>query len=113
MKDRAIQLTDGTNELQGIDLRIEVARDSDGLITQGMVIGNTMNQNQALILVSNPGEFKFSPTLGVAIDGLLLDHDFLRFRHRIRDHFKKDGLKTESIQLAENKPLIIQASYEQ
>ncbi|MNG13294.1 hypothetical protein D3C84_969650 [compost metagenome] len=110
MKDKAIQLTDGGQ--QDIDLKIEVLRDSDGKITQGMVVGDTMNQNQALILIANPGEFKFSPTIGVAIDELLLDNDYLRFRHRIREHFAKDGLIVKSVELSEGKPLKIDASYE-
>lgn len=110
MKDTGIQFTDGT--LQDFDLKIEVVRGSDGLITQGLVIGDTMNQNQALILVANPGEFKFNPTIGVAIDELLLDNDYLRFRHRIREHFAKDGLVIKSIQLSDGKPLLIDANYE-
>lgn len=110
MKNRGIQLTDGNQE--AFDLKIEVQRDSKGLITQGLVIGDTMNQNQALILIANPGEFKFNPTIGVAIDELLLDNDYLRFRHRIREHFEKDGLIVNSIQLSEGKPLKIEASYE-
>jgi hypothetical protein len=110
MKDRGIQFTDGT--LQELDLKIEVLRGSDGKITQGLVIGDTMSQNQALILIANPGEFKTEPTIGVAIDELLLDNDYLRFRHRIREHFEKDGLKIKSIQLSDGKPLLIDASYE-
>ncbi len=110
MKDRGIQYTNGT--LQDIDLKIEVVRGSDGLITQGLVVGDTMNQNQALILIANPGEFKFNPTIGVGIDELLLDNDYLRFRHRIREHFEKDGLVIKSIQLSDGKPLLIDASYE-
>lgn len=110
MKDRGIQLTDGTQE--NIDLKIEVLRDADGLITQGLVVGNTLNQNQAMILIANPGEFKFNPTIGVALDELLLDNDYLRMRHRIREHFAKDGLKVKSIQLSEGQPLLIDASYE-
>ena len=109
MKDTGIQFVAGT--LQELDLKIEVVRGSDGLITQGLVIGDTMNQNQALILIANPGEFKFNPTIGVAIDELLLDNDYLRFRHRIREHFEKDGLKIKSIQLSDGKPLLIDASY--
>jgi hypothetical protein len=110
MKDKGIQLTNGGQ--QDIDLKIEVLRDSDGLITQGLVVGNTMNQNQAMILIANPGEFKFNPTIGVAIDELILDDDYLRMRHRIREHFAKDGLMVKSIQLSEGKPLLIDASYE-
>lgn len=110
MKNTGIQFTDGNQE--AFDLKIEVQRDSKGLITQGLVIGDTMSQNQALILIANPGELKNEPTLGVAINELLFDNDYLRFRHRIRDHFEKDGLTVKNIQLSEGKPLLIEASYE-
>lgn len=111
MKNRAIQLNDSL-DLQGIDLKIEVERDSDGKIFQGLVIGETMKQNQALIIVANPGEFKFNPTVGVAIDEMILDNDFLRMRHRIREHLEKDGMVVRVVDFSENKPLLIDASYE-
>jgi hypothetical protein len=112
MKDRGIQLSDGKNGLEAIDLKIETVRDSNGKIIQGLVVGNTLNQNQALILVANPGEFKFYPTLGIAIDELILDDDYLRFRNRIREHFLKDKLKVKFLELSQGKPLKISASYE-
>jgi hypothetical protein len=111
MKDRAIQLNDSANAIENIDLKINVIREG-GFITQGLVVGNTLNQNEALIIMSNPGEFAFSPTLGAAIDELLLDNDYLRMRHRIREHLAKDGMKVDRLELAENKPLQIVASYE-
>jgi hypothetical protein len=112
MKTKGIQLTDSADSGILMDLKIKVVRNAENKITQGLVVGNTMNQNQALILIANPGEFKFMPTLGVAIDELILDDDYLRFRHRIREHFAKDGLKVKSVQLSEGKPLLIDASYE-
>jgi hypothetical protein len=112
MKNIGIKINDSASGLESIDLKIDVVRGSDGLITQGLVVGNTMNQNQAMILIANPGEFKFNPTIGVAIDELILDNDYLRMRHRIRDHFAKDGLNVKSLQLSEGKPLLIDASYE-
>ena len=110
MKDLAIQLTDGNSE--NIDLKIDVVRDTNGLITQGLVIGNTLRQNQAIILIVNPGELKFNATLGVAIGDLLLDDDYLRYRHRIREDFTKDGMKVKSVELSKQTPLKIEASYE-
>ena len=111
MKTKGIQLADNTNTLGGVDLIIQVKRGSDGLIGQGIMVGDTMNQNQALLLIANPGEFKNNPTIGVAIDELLLDNDFLRFRHRIREHFAKDSLIVRNVQLENGKPLLIDASY--
>ncbi len=112
MKTKGIQLIDNSDTGILLDLKVEVIRDADGKISQGLVIGNTMNQNKALILIANPGEFSFSPTLGVAIDELILDDDYLRFRHRIREHFAKDGLIVKTIQLSKGKPLDIEANYE-
>lgn len=112
MKSTGIQLNDSSNALEPIDLKIDVQRNGDGLITRGLVVGDVMNQNQALIIMSNPGEFPFSPTLGVAINDLILDNDYLRMRHRIREHFAKDGLKVKKLEFSEGKPLVIDASYE-
>lgn len=112
MKNKGIQLADSSTGLQAIDLKIDVVRDADGLITQGMVIGDIMNQNQALILIANPGEFKFNPTIGVSIDEILLNDDYLRMRHRIREHLEKDGMKVKEIDFSQSKPLKINASYE-
>lgn len=111
MKDTGIQLNDSQNAMENIDLKIEVIREG-GLITQGLVIGKTLRQNQALIIIANPGEFPFSPTLGVAIDELLLDNDYLRIRHRIREHLSKDGMKVKTLDFSEKKPMNIEANYE-
>jgi hypothetical protein len=111
MKNRGIQLEDTQDGLQGVDLKIEVIREN-GLITQGLVIGDTLKQNQAMIIIANPGELKFNPTIGVAIDELILDNDYLRMKHRIREHLEKDGMKVNSVDFSEGKPLIIEANYE-
>jgi hypothetical protein len=111
MKNIGIQLADRTG-IQNIDLKINVIRDADGLITQGLVIGDILNQNQAVIIIANPGEFPFSPTIGVAIDELILDDDYLRFKHRIREHLVKDGMKVKSVDFSKTISLKIDAKYE-
>lgn len=110
-KDFAIQLNDSITNGELMDLKIDIKRDSSGKITQGIVLGNTLQQNQALILIPHQGEFKFNPDLGVGIADMLLDHDYLAYRHKIRDHFAKDGLKITHLDLYENKPLKIHANY--
>ncbi len=112
MKTTGIQLATSSDALAGVDLNVDVVRDTDGLIAQGITIGETMNQNQALLLIANAGEIKMHPTIGVAIDELLLDDDYLRIKHRIRDNFSKDGLVVKNINLSNKKPLTIEASYE-
>lgn len=111
MKSTGIQLVDNTDVGQLMDLKVNVIRDASGKIKQGLCIGDTLNQNKALIIIANPGEFKFNPTLGVAIDELILDEDYLRFRHRITDHLKRDGMIVRSVQFSKDKPLVIDADY--
>ena len=112
MKDIGIQLKDSSNAVENIDLKVTVLRGDDNKIISGLAVGSTMAQNQAVMLIANPGEFPFNPTIGVAIDELILDNDYLRFRHRIRDHFAKDGLIVKRVELSENQPLQIEAYYE-
>jgi len=53
------------------DLQVQVKRDANGLITSGLVIGNTDYQNMNLIIQAQKGEFKEFPTLGFGIDNYL------------------------------------------
>lgn len=111
MKTIGIQLNDNSSNGILMDAKVVVTRDSDNKIIQGLVVGNIMNQNQAIILIAGPGEFYSNPTLGVAIDDLTLDDDYLRYQNRILDNFEKDGLKVKTVELSETKPLKIEASY--
>lgn len=110
-KAKGLQLNDNTSTGEILDLKIEVVKDAEGKITSGLIAGNTLQQNQALILITQPGENKFNPDLGVGIADMLLDHDYLNYRHRIREHYAKDGLKVTHLDLYENKPLRIDANY--
>lgn len=112
MKGKGIQLSDHTDNGGIMDLKIDPVRDADGKITKGMVIGNTLEQNKALILIAHQGEFKFRPDLGVGIEDILLSADYLEFRHKIREHFSKDGLKATQVDVYENKPFKIVADYD-
>jgi hypothetical protein len=107
-----ILLNDSIDAANGVDIKIQLKRGDSNQIEQGLLIGNTMNQNQALMLIASTGDFKANPTLGVSINDLMLDQDYLGCRHRIREHFLKDDLKVRSIQLESGKPLIIDANYE-
>lgn len=112
MKSIGIQLIDSFDDGPLMDLKIDVVRGTDGLITNGLVLGNIENQNKSLIIIANPGEFHFNPTIGVAINDLLLDDDYLRIRSRIGEHLQKDGFKVRRIDFSLKKPLKIDARYE-
>lgn len=112
MKSIGIQYNDNNDNGEVLDLKVVPIRDSSGKILSGLVVGNTLEQNKASILIAQQGEFKFNPDLGVGLGDIALSSDYLEYRHKIREHFAKDGLVVETLDLFENKPLKIIAHYE-
>lgn len=112
MKSIGIQLNDNNDSGDILDLKINVVRDSAGKIVSGLVIGDTLEQNKAIILIAHEGQLKGNPDLGVGIGDIALSSDYLEYRHKIREHFAKDGLVVETLDLYENKPIKIIANYE-
>jgi hypothetical protein len=117
MKDYALQVVDHatTEEIDAVlDLKIAPPiRDSDGKITQGgLVIGNTLEQNKAFLLIAHPNDFKAIPTLGIGFSDILLDSNLLEYRHKIREQFARDGLKIKNLDLYSLNNIKIDAHYE-
>lgn len=81
------------------------------IISQGgLAIGEISPQNQALIVQCHKGEFKENPAIGVGIEDMLLDHDPLRWRQRIREALEIDGQEVESIKISPSE-ISISAKY--
>lgn len=112
MKGRAIQVIDNKDEGTILDLKINPIRDENGQIVSGIVIGNTLEQNKAFLLLAHPNDFKANPTLGVGIEDAVLDSELLEFRHKIRAQFAQDGLKISNLDLYNLKQVNIECSYE-
>lgn len=114
MKSIGLQLVDNTDQGTILDLKITPKRDENGKIIQGLVIGKTLQQNIALLLTAQKGEFKRNPSLGVGLEDILLGDTaaLLEYRHRIRGQFALDGLSISKLQLYPNKPIEIIADYE-
>lgn len=89
-------------QLDGFDLKTDVRKDAVGLIRSGLTLGDTLNQNQALILAMHPGELKEHPMMGVGIGDMVLDNDPLYWRTRIKEHLEMDGQKVESVKVTRN-----------
>lgn len=105
MRGRATTITDDYT------LQIKAVRSTTGKIVQGLIIGNTLYQNQALILAANKGEFKQNPALGVGIEGVLLDNDYLEWRRKIRLQLEMDGQTVTTITFNSTDNLTIHANY--
>lgn len=112
MKAVGLQYNDNDDNGEILDLKVLTVRDSKDKIVSGLVVGNTLEQNKASILIAQQGEFKFNPDLGVGLGDIALSSDYLAYRHKIREHFTKDGLVVETLDLFENKPFKIIADYE-
>lgn len=93
------------------DLQVVPVRDSSGKIVKGLQKGNTLFQNQALILISHQGEIKEMPQLCAGIEDVILDNDYLEWRRKIRLHMEMDGQRVNNVQFSKAKQLSIDASY--
>ena len=92
---------------------ILLQNDAEIMISNGdFVFGESLLQNQTLILIAHQGDYKAFPEIGVGISDLLLSNQLLEYRHRIRSHFALDGLHVKSLDLHELDKLKIEAEYE-
>ncbi len=65
-----------------------------------IAIGETLPQNEFLLLVMNKGELKEDPLVGVGISDMLNDNDIIGWKRKIRDGLKADGMKVEQISIS-------------
>lgn len=98
-----IQMTD-------YDLDIKVVTDASGRIQSGLVVGDILHQNQALILIFHKGDLKDDVSVGVGIDRMLLDNDRLSWSREIREQLEMDGQKVKDVQVTD-KTIKIDARY--
>ena len=87
-----IQMTD-------YDLDIKVVSDASGRIQSGLVVGDILHQNQALILVFHKGDLKDDVSVGVGIDRMMLDNDRLTWSREIREQLEMDGQQVEEVKI--------------
>jgi len=93
MKNLGILLNPATN-----DFDIKIIRDDFGKI-QGLHVGDVTKQNIAIILYMQPGELKEQPTVGVGINNMTLDTDFLFYKHRIRQQLDTEGMQVNHLEI--------------
>lgn len=95
---------------KNFDLDILPVRGADGKIKSGLHLAETLPQNQAIILAIQPGEIKDMPVLGVGIEDMLLDNDWLAWRRKIRMNMELDEQRVKDVKL-QNEKLSIDAEY--
>ena len=97
-------------QLKDYDVDVNVKRDASGLIVSGLVLGDILAQNQALILSMHKGDLKSDVSVGVGIDRMLLDSDRLGWEREIQEQLEMDGQMVESVEVT-NKEIKIKAQY--
>ena len=80
-----------------LELSIIPVRDSSGVIQSGITVGNTLYQNQYMILMAQKSEFKENPTIGVGINDMANDDDLNEWKKSIREELAKDGMKVNTL----------------
>lgn len=94
------------------DAMVKPQRNSLGLITEGLIIGDTIYQNEALILISHAGEFKENPMLGVGVEDMVNDNDIAQWEHSIRVNLSRDNMDVRTARIDRiNGNITIEAEY--
>jgi len=96
---------------EGKDIAISVKRDGNGLITQGVIIGDITNQNQELIVIAEKGEFKETPKKGVAISSYLDDEVPDSLLRAVRTELSLEGMNVNKVGFNSTNELVIDAQY--
>jgi len=104
-KSLGILLNPDTN-----DFDVKVVRNADKMIVQGLHVGDVTKQNTAVILYMNPGEMKEQPTVGVGINNMILDKDFLLYKHKIRQQLDVEGMQVNYLEI-DGQNIEINANY--
>lgn len=76
----------------------------------GIVVGDILRQNQALLLMLHKGELKERPSVGVGISDMLLDNDPIYWRTAIREQLEMDGQHIGSVKISRT-GIQIEATY--
>ena len=93
------------------ELVIKPVRDSSGIITSGLVVGNVTQQNQKVLITANKGEIKEDPLAGVGANNYAESHDQAAFAREIRSQLSRDGQTVKTISV--NLPNVrVEASYD-
>lgn len=98
--------------MKNIDLQID---ENYSLMTDAtahdLVVGDVTLQNQALILVSQKGEWKEHPMVGCGIEDITNDEDSDQWRRDIREQLVRDGMRVRSVKI-NGEHIEIDAEYE-
>ena len=81
---------------ESMELGVNVVRDANGLIIQGLVVGACADQEALIVLQSRPSDIKEDPVLGPGLT------KYIRGKHKpyeveqlVKQHFTRAGIDFE------------------
>lgn len=74
-------------------------------------IGESNNQHIQHILLSNKGEYKATPEIGVGLDKMLNTEDPMEFLIEAKKNLEYDGMSVQNIAFTENGKLNVDVRY--
>ena len=83
--------------LTDYDIAVKIKRDRFGRIESGLIVGDILHQNQAIILTMRKGDLKENPSIGVGLPDMVLEHNLMAVRNEIRQQLEMDGQRVNSI----------------
>lgn len=84
-------------QLIDYDIAVKVKRDRFGRIESGLIVGDILHQNQAIILAARKGDIKENPSIGVGLSDMVLEHNLMAVRNEIRQQLEMDGQRVNSV----------------
>ena len=76
-----------------MDLAISVKKDSNGLITRGLLVDSCIDQEAFLVLQMKPGELKEDPVLGPGLTKFIRGkYKSYQVESQIKEHFERAGI---------------------
>ena len=93
---------------------IQIDDTGDIVVRNGsLALGDTLVQNECLLIVSHPGEIKEHPSMGAGIADMVGDNGCTEAKRKIRESFKADGLNIVSIEMTDKGEVRrLEASYQ-
>ncbi len=73
-------------------------------------VKDALRQNQSLLLESNKGEWKQSPTVGVGVNNYLKDTNLLGLKAEIKRQLQQDGMTINKLEVNYSK-IKVDANY--
>ncbi len=86
--------------------------DNDIAIVNGdFVVGDSDNQHQKLILSTNKGDWKEFPVLGVGIEDILSDDEYISVLIETKKQLQYDGMKVKNVKFESDGKITIEGNY--